>query len=145
MAKEKLKIERAISSGGIIYKKQKDEIKVALCARGEGKIWCLPKGLVNKNEKSEEAAKREVKEETGLIGKLIDKIGDIDYWFIWKGTKIHKVVHFYLFKYLSGSTADHDFEVDNVKWFEIDNATKLLTYKNEVEIMTKAKRMISKL
>ena len=144
MTKEKWKIKRATSSGGIIYKKQKHEIKVALCARGKGKIWCLPKGLINKNEKSEEAAKREVKEETGLAGKLIDKIGDIDYWFIFKGTKIHKVVHFYLFKYLSGSTADHDFEVDNVKWLSINEAIKRLTYKNEAEIMKKAKRMISK-
>jgi len=144
MTKEKLKIRNATSSGGIIFKKQKNGTNVALCARGRGKIWCLPKGLIEKGEKAEDTAKREVKEETGLTGKLIDKIGDIDYWFIWKDTKIHKVVHFYLFKYLSGKTSDHDFEVDDVKWFEIDDAIKTLTYKNEAEIMKKANRMVPK-
>ena len=143
--KRNTKTEHALSSGGIIFKKTPKGIRVALISREKGKIWCLPKGLVAKGEKSEEGALREVKEETGLKGKLLGKINDIDYWFFWGGKRIHKVVHFYLIRYRSGSTEEHDFEVDEAKWFSIEEAFKKLTYKNEAKIMKKAKKMIDKL
>ncbi len=139
------KVEHAVSSGGVIYKKSKPEIKVAVAIRGKGKIFCLPKGLVERGEKPEETASREVKEETGLTGRLVDKIDSIEYWFNWSNKKIHKKVYFYLFKYLSGKTSDHDYELEDVKWFPIDEAIKKLTYKNEKEIMKKAKQLILKL
>jgi len=136
------KTERATSSGGIIYRKERNKIKVVLISRNKGKVWCLPKGLVNKGEKVEDAALREAKEETGLKGKLIKKLGAIDYWFFFKKTRIHKVVHFYLIKHTGGNTKDHDFEVDEVKWFQIDDAIKIMSYKNEIEIMKKARKAI---
>ncbi len=142
---DKYLTERRTSSGGIICKKEKNKIKVALISRNQGKVWCLPKGLVNKGEKLEETALREVKEETGLDGKLIKKLGAIDYWFFYKKRKIHKVVHFYLLKHLGGNTKYHDFEVEEVKWFEIDNAIRVMSYKNEIEIMKKAKKAIKEL
>jgi 8-oxo-dGTP pyrophosphatase MutT (NUDIX family) len=139
-------IERRISSGGVIYRNVRNGIEVAIVAVRGRKAWCLPKGLINKNEAPPEAAKREVREETGLAGNISDKIGRISYWYFLKNEmiRIHKVVHFYLLKYLEGSTDDHDHEVDEAKWFPIDEAIDILSYKSEKEIMQKAKEMIEK-
>jgi 8-oxo-dGTP pyrophosphatase MutT (NUDIX family) len=111
------KIKRAVSAGGIIFKKDKEEIWVALISPREG-VWALPKGLVEK-EKKEETAIREVFEETGLKGKLLDELGYIDYWFFDKRemAKIHKYVYFYLLEYEEGTTKNHDWEVLEAKWF----------------------------
>jgi len=137
-------IERRTSSGGVIFRASKDTIDVALVAVKGRKTWCLPKGIIDKGEDPPTTALREVKEETGLTGEIIDKIGQVSYWYFLRKemTKIHKTVHFYLLKYTSGSTGDHDHEVDEARWFSIDEAIDKLSYKSEKEIMHKAKRMI---
>ncbi|MDI6689547.1 MAG: NUDIX hydrolase [Actinomycetota bacterium] len=142
-----MKAKRAVSSGGVIFRRVNKEIQVALARRGEGKIWCLPKGLIEKGENPEETAVREVEEETGLRGEIVDKIGQIDYWFYWKpeDTRYHKFVHFYLIEYRSGDVQNHDYEVEEVKWFPIDMAIDLLSYKTEIQIVKKAKEMLSKI
>ena len=134
----------AVSAGGVIFRKQDSRIEVAVTMRGDRRIANLPKGLVEEGESLEEAALREVREETGLTGEIVDKIGRIDYWFYWKpeGTRIHKFVHFFLMRYKSGDTADHDWEVDEVLWLPIDEAIEKLTFKSERDIMQKAKSMI---
>jgi 8-oxo-dGTP diphosphatase len=132
------KIKRAVSAGGIIFKKDKEEIWVALISPREG-VWALPKGLVEK-EKREETAIREVFEETGLKGKVLDELGYIDYWFFDKRemAKIHKYVYFYLLEYEEGTTENHDWEVLEAKWFPLKEAKKVLTYPSEREILEKA-------
>lgn len=138
-----LRTIREISSGGIVYKKEKGHWKVALIARKGGKVWCLPKGLVEKKERLEETAVREVKEETGLEASIAQKLGDLKYWYARKEggdtVRIFKIVHFYLMKYRSGSVEDHDWEVDEARWFPLDEAVEKLEYKNEKEIMEKAR------
>ncbi len=81
---QKLKIGREISSGGVIYKKDEDKIKIALIHRKDRNVWALPKGKIDKGEKPQEAAIREVEEETGLKGEIEKKINDIKYWYIAK-------------------------------------------------------------
>jgi 8-oxo-dGTP diphosphatase len=102
-------------------------------------VWALPKGLVEK-EKREETAIREVFEETGLKGKVLDELGYIDYWFFDKRemAKIHKYVYFYLLEYEEGTTENHDWEVLEAKWFPLKEAKKVLTYPSEREILEKA-------
>ncbi len=133
------KIKRAVSAGGIIFKKDKEGIWVALISPREG-VWALPKGLVEK-EKREETAIREVFEETGLKGKILDELGYIDYWFFDKGemAKVHKYVYFYLLEYKEGTIENHDWEVLEAKWFPLKEAKKVLTYPSEKEILEKAK------
>jgi 8-oxo-dGTP pyrophosphatase MutT (NUDIX family) len=139
--KTKLIIKRATSAGGVIFKNVASGIKVALIQR-EGDIWCLPKGKINKRETAEAAAIREIREETGLKGYILQKIDNIDYWFVSDGSKIHKVVHFYLVRHLGGSTSKHDNEVIAAKWFPIERATGHMTYKSEIKIVNKAGRLI---
>ncbi|MBI4481717.1 MAG: NUDIX hydrolase [Acidobacteria bacterium] len=138
-----LRTIREISAGGIVYKREKGQWRVALTARKGGKVWCLPKGLVEKKERLEETAVREVREETGLEASIARKLGDLKYWYARKENgqtvRIFKIVHFYLMRYLSGSIQDHDWEVDEVRWFPLDEAVEKLEYKNEKEIMEKAR------
>ncbi len=107
----------------------------------------MPKGLVEANETPEETAIRETREETGLVGKPLGKIGEINYWYYSRRdeVRIFKTVHFYLLEFVSGSVADHDFEVDEVRWFPLEEAIGILAYKNEKEMAMKAGEMLSQL
>lgn len=142
MRHAKIKIE--VSSGGVIFRKRDDRVEVALVAVKDGKVWCLPKGLIEKGEDERQTAVREVMEETGLTGRIIDKIGDISYWYFIKEEDVRckKTVHFYLLEFISGDTKNHSWEVDKAGWFEIDDALRMLSYKTERDILDKAKGMI---
>jgi 8-oxo-dGTP pyrophosphatase MutT (NUDIX family) len=135
-----------VSAGGVVYRQKKDKFEVVLIAVGENRRWQLPKGLVNKVEAPEQTALREVREETGINATLLDSIDKIEYWYYGlsesKRLRFHKTVHFYLLKFLSGSTEDHDQEVEEARWVEIDEAVSLLAFKSEKEIVEKAKLMI---
>ena len=137
-------IKRQVSSGGVVFRKNNSTIEVALIAVKGGKVWCLPKGIIDKGESPEETALREVTEETGLKGRLIEKLGDITYWYYLKEeeAKCKKTVHFFLIEYESGDFSRHDWEVEGVAWFPINEAIKKARYKGEREIIEKAKEML---
>lgn len=132
------------SAGGVIYKREGDLIDVALVATKGGTVWTLPKGLINEGEAPEQAAIREVKEETGLTGKIVDLLGDIKYWYHNKeqNTTYRKTVRYFLMEYSGGNVNDHDWEVDDVAWFPIDIALTKVVYKGDKEILQKAKQKL---
>lgn len=140
----KVKFKRHISSGGVIFRQQEGMVQIALIGLRGGSVWCLPKGAVEKGEDPEATALREVKEETGLLGKSLEKLGTIEYWFYDKeeGARVHKTVHFYLFEYVEGRPEDHDREVEDVRWYPAEEALRLMTYRNEREVVEKALRII---
>lgn len=132
--------KRVVSSGGVIYKIDRRKPCICLIERTDREAWGLPKGEIGPGESPGETALREVEEETGLKGEIVEKLGQIDYWFYWKPekTRYHKTVHFFLMKYLSGHTAAHDWEVKSAQWFPLEKAIAKMTYKNEVEMVKKA-------
>ncbi|MEW6068911.1 MAG: NUDIX hydrolase [Nitrospirota bacterium] len=133
-------LKTQISSGGVIFRRQDNIIEIAMVATKGGRAWGLPKGLINKGEAPEKTALREVAEETGLKGKIREKLGEITYWFYIKedNAKCKKTVHFFLLEYESGDISDHDWEVDDVVWFSVDEALKKASYKGEKEMIEKA-------
>ena len=139
-----MKTGREISSGGVVYRREGGKIQVVLIARQAKKIWGLPKGKIDPGEKPPQTALREVREETGLSGKIERKLGDIRYTYYapWDDTRYSKVVSFYLMKYLGGSTADHDWEVEDAQWFDLDKALKKASYPGERSMLLKAKGIL---
>ena len=107
-------------------------------AAGGRKVLALPKGHVDEGETAEQAALREVREETGMTGELVEELGEVRYWYQRGGRKIPKLVTFFLFDYRSGSDADHDAEVEEVRWLLLEDAAKELTYKGEREMVQRA-------
>ncbi|HVO43323.1 MAG TPA: NUDIX hydrolase [Aggregatilineales bacterium] len=138
-----------ISAGGVAFRRQADQIEVALISVGSGPRWQLPKGMVNPGETNEKAAQREVREEAGIdteLGALIDRV---EYWYYAseRGERVHfhKYVYFYLLRYTSGDVQNHDHEVNEARWYDIDAAYTLLTFDSERGVIVKAREMIARL
>jgi 8-oxo-dGTP pyrophosphatase MutT (NUDIX family) len=98
----------------------------------------LPKGHPEKGETAEQAAVREVREETGVRAELVEKLGDVHYRYERKGRKLAKRVTFYLFEYRSGDVADHDHEIEEARWIPLEQAAQELTYEGEREMVLRA-------
>ncbi len=105
-------------------------------------LWALPKGNIGPGEKPEEAALREVEEETGVEARLVTKLGDVRYVYTWTGERIFKVVSFYLFRYRRGRLGDiapeQRIEVDEARWLPLEDAPGLLAYRGERAMAEKA-------
>jgi 8-oxo-dGTP pyrophosphatase MutT (NUDIX family) len=140
-------LKKLISSGGVIYRKSGSNVEVALVSVRGGRFWCLPKGLVDKGETPEVTAVREVREESGLSGKILEKLGDITYWYYIQGENIkcRKTVHFYLMEYVSGNTSQHDFEVDDAEWFPLETALQKISFKGDKKILGLAEEKLKEL
>lgn len=143
-----MKTRNEVSAGGVIYRGVNGGHEVCLIATQGNKAWQLPKGLIEPGEQAEEAAAREVSEETGLQGELVDSLEQIEYWYVWpedgERVRIHKQVYFFLFRYTGGSTEDHDDEVDDACWVPLEDALKQLTFENERRVLERAAGAIAK-
>ena len=135
-----------VSAGGVAFRKLDGRIEVALISVGEKNRWQLPKGIVDKGESTENAALREVREEAGIDTEGVELIDKVENWYFWKedGQRVryHKFVYFYLLRYKSGDVRDHDHEVNEARWVNIDDAIKILAFDSEKKIMKKAKELI---
>jgi 8-oxo-dGTP diphosphatase len=131
-----------ISAGGVAYREVAGQFEVALISVGQNERWQLPKGTVDNNEPHEAAALREVREEAGIEAELIARLDTVEYWYYatlqGRRVRYHKYVHFFLMRYLSGNVSDHDHEVNEARWVEIQKAIDLLAFKNEQDVVRQA-------
>jgi len=98
----------------------------------------LPKGNIDAGESAAQAAAREVREEAGLEVELVDKLGDVHYWYQRDGRRIRKQVTFFLFSYVSGDPSDHDHEIEEARWMPLEQAASALTFEGEREMAARA-------
>ena len=107
-------------------------------------VWSLPKGHVEEGETLEQTAVREVYEETGVTAEVIDPLGDVDYWFVLQDRKIHKTVHHYLLRWVSGELSDHDVEVVDVAWVPLSEIPDRLAYPDERRLIGQVRQLLAK-
>jgi 8-oxo-dGTP diphosphatase len=103
-----------------------------------GRVLGLPKGHLDGAETPEQAARREVAEETGVTAELVAELGDVTYRYERHGRRIAKTVRFYLFTYVSGDVADHDHEIEEARWIALEQAARDLTYAGERDMVQRA-------
>jgi 8-oxo-dGTP pyrophosphatase MutT (NUDIX family) len=137
-------LKREFSAGGVVVRRFRGRPFTAAVRVKGGAVLALPKGRIDRGESAAKAAAREVEEETGLRGELLEKLGDIRYWYMRGGERVLKVVSFFLFRYRSGSVRDHDYEVDSAEWVPLEQAPHLLAYHGEREMATAALSRLSR-
>jgi 8-oxo-dGTP pyrophosphatase MutT (NUDIX family) len=142
-----VKTRNEVSAGGVVFRPgERGSFDVALIFTHEGR-WQLPKGWVEPNEEPEQAAIREVREEAGVDAELVGPLDTIEYWYRSKyepgePVRVHKFVHFFLLRYLRGSTNDHDHEVRDARFVPIDEAIELLAFPSERKVVEMAREAL---
>ena len=137
-----MKARFAVSSGGVVVRPAKDGWETVLASRRTraGKlVWGLAKGQIEEGESAEDAALREVEEETGITARMLQPLGEIAYWFVWDGERVKKTVHFFLMEATGGDASRHDREMEEVRWFPLDEAVSLAGYPSERKVLERAR------
>ena len=138
-------VQREVSAGGVVYRRDGDDIEVVLASRRtrRGDIaWGLAKGGIEKAESPENAAVREVLEETGYTAEIEASLGDTRYFYVWEDTRISKTVHFFLMRCTGGDPDDRDDEMEEIRWFPLERALKRAAYRGEREVLARAAEML---
>jgi 8-oxo-dGTP pyrophosphatase MutT (NUDIX family) len=137
--------KREISAGGVVYRRDGEEIEIVLASRRtrRGELaWGLAKGGIEDNESPEEAAVREVREETGLLAEIEDSLGETRYFYVWEDVRIRKTVHFYLMRHTGGNIDDRDDEMEEIRWFPLERALKRAAYRGERDVLVRAAEIL---
>jgi len=134
-------LERQHSAGGLVVR----DGQVLLIATAGGRRWQIPKGHLEPGESLEQAAVREVLEETGVRGRIVGTLPGIDYTFAEKdGRRVRKHVDYYLLAYVGGEESDFDRdEVDDAGWFAWDDALRRLSHVNERRVAERAHQLVA--
>ncbi len=105
--------------------------------------WSLPKGHIERGETTEQAAVREVAEETGISGRITARLGSVEYTFVAEGRLIRKRVHHFLMEALDGELSDADVEVTEVAWVPLTDLSRRLAYAGERRLVRRAVEMLA--
>ena len=151
-------MKQEFSAGGIVFrqarpersrrkedKSDKDNIEVLVCQHSYHHGWVFPKGLIGDtiaDEGAEATALREVTEETGAIGKILQALSPVSYWYIFEKEKRKKTVYYFLMEFVGGDITQHDHEMENVEWISIEEVEKRLSYKSDKKTWEEAKKLI---
>lgn len=135
---QELPVVREYSAGGLVFDEQGRVAVIARHSRSGHLEWCLPKGHIEKGETPQQTAVREVHEETGILGEVVDSIATIDYWFTGTSQRVHKLVHHFALKQVGGELTvegDPDHEAEDAIWVRFEDLDDVLSYPNERKIV----------
>ncbi len=139
-------MSRESSAGGVVVREREGTVELAVIQPRGRNVWALPKGHVDPGETPEQAAAREVLEETGLRVRLEAPLGEIRYVYQFRGQKIFKQVQFFLYRYLEGEIDRIDpkmrLEVARARWILLADAPAMLAYRGEREMALKATELL---
>jgi 8-oxo-dGTP pyrophosphatase MutT (NUDIX family) len=141
----RLPTQREVSAGGVVYRRAEDAIEVVLASRRTRRgdlAWGLAKGGIEPGESREDAAIREVREETGLDATIEADLGDTRYIYVWEDVRIRKRVHFFLMRHTGGDVDDRDDEMEEVRWFPLERALKRAAYRGERDVLARAAELL---
>ena len=135
-----MRSETEFSAGGVVVNDRREAIVIVPTRRAAdgSKVLALPKGHPDGDETPEQAATREVREEAGVVAELVERLGDVAYSYQRKGQRVDKRVRFFLFRYVSGSTDDHDHEIEEARWMPLEQAARELSFPGEREMVKRA-------
>ena len=142
----RLPTQREVSAGGVVYRRGDDGIEVVLASRRTRRgdlAWGLAKGGIERGESREDAAIREVREETGLDAEIEADLGDTRYIYVWEDVRIRKRVHFFLMRHTGGDVDDRDDEMEEVRWFPLERARKRAAYRGERDVLARAAELLT--
>ncbi len=133
------------SAGGVVFKKEEGQLWILVSQHSHHHGWVFPKGLIGdhiENESKEATAVREVAEETGAVGNIIQPLTPITYWYQMEGEKRKKTVYYYLMEYTGGDITQHDWEMENVEWLPVEEVEKRLSYPSDKKVWSEACNLI---
>lgn len=136
------------SAGGLVVDCSQSPLRAALIGKLDRRgrlMWSMPKGHIEPGETREQAAVREVKEETGIDGKILAEIGIVDYSFVSNGKRIHKTVHHFLMQRTGGEISTEDAEVAAVEFVAIDELADRLIYADERSLLDRVHTLVAEL
>ena len=132
------------SAGGIIFKKEDDDIFILVTQHSQHHGWGFPKGLIDPGEDKKTTALREVAEEGGVKAKIIQALPPTEYFYQFEGTKIKKKVTYFLMEYLSGDIGDHDWEMEDAQWVPVKKVAEKLSFRSDQSVFQKAEKLIKR-
>ena len=143
--RRRIPTQREVSAGGVVYRGTGEDIEVVLASRRTRRgdlAWGLAKGGIEPGESREDAAVREVREETGLDATIEADLGDTKYIYVWEDVRIRKRVHFFLMRHVGGDVDDRDDEMEEIRWFPLERALKRAAYRGEREVLARAAELL---
>ncbi|MDP2670952.1 MAG: NUDIX domain-containing protein [bacterium] len=131
------------SAGGIVYKKENSQIYILVTQHSAHHGWVFPKGLLDKGEDKATTALREVREEGGVVAKIVEELAPVEYFYKFQGETIKKKVTYFLMEYVSGKIEDHDWEMEAAEWLPLEKVDERLTYKTDKQVFQKAQEFLT--